>query len=48
MAKGQKRSSREKKKPKAAVAPKSMAAVSTAQQSRAINIGGTKPAGKKR
>ena len=48
MAKSQKRSTREKTKPKAAAAPKSVAAASTAPASRAINIGGVKPAGKKR
>ena len=48
MAKSQKRSNREKKKPKAAVAPKSVAAAASAPASRALNIGGTKPAGKKR
>jgi hypothetical protein len=48
MAKSQKRSNREKKKPKATAAAKSVAAASTAPASRAVNIGGTRPAGKKR
>ena len=48
MAKSQKRSNREKKKPKATVAPKSVAAAATAPASRAVNIGATRPAGKKR
>lgn len=48
MAKSQKRSTREKKKPKASVGMKSVAAASSAPASRAINIGGKKPAGKTR
>lgn len=48
MAKGQKRSTREKKKPKASAAAKSVAGASTAPQSQAVNVGGNRPTGKKR
>ena len=48
MAKSQKRSNREKKKPKATPAAKSVPAASSTGPSRALNIGGKPASGKKR